>query len=426
MQRYFDDIVREIRKMIGYDSSLAPASEGAPFGRATADCLDYFLNLAQTMGFETHNYDGYAGEVIFGEGKEFAILAHLDVVPAGNGWHYPPFGGVISDGKLYGRGTMDDKGPAIICLYCLYALKEQGFLPKRKFKLIVGCNEETGWKCMEHYQKVASMPEEGFTPDADFPVIYAEKGIAHLALQFPIKNPLFSDMGGGNASNMVCDFAVATGEVPSFSAYQNPVVGTQLSYADGVLTAKGVSAHGSTPDKGANALQALLRYFAQTDGDCAYAYDVLFSDRLRLKEMHDVTGCLTMSPNVAKYQENALTVTVDFRYPATHQLKEITDRLTAEGISYTVIHEQSPLFNSPDGQLIQTLLGVYNRVTGKNAKPIAIGGGTYARVLKCGCGFGPEGEGEPSTIHQPDEYITLQKIRELSQIYYLAIKEIGK
>lgn len=425
MERYFNDIIKDIKGVVAFDSFFAEGEPGAPFGKKTAACLDYFLALAKKMGFETHNYDGYAGEVIYGEGEEFAVLAHLDVVPAGNGWKYPPFEGVIADEKLYGRGTMDDKGPAVICLYALYALKEQGFIPKRKIKLIVGCNEETGWKCMEYYQKVAHMPEEGFTPDADFPVIYAEKGIAHFRLSFPLENAPFSSLTGGSAANMVCDFVTSTPKDPDMGGWNNPIPRTTLDMVGGKLEAHGVSAHGSTPDKGANALQATLAYYAAKDRSCAKIYDVLFNDSLRLKEMQDVTGHLTFSPDVADYCDGVLHVTVDFRYPSTHRLQELTDRFDRMGLDYTVLHAQDPLFNDPNGKLIQTLLGVYNRVTGKTAKPVAIGGGTYARVLKCGCGFGPEDEGEESTIHQPNEYISLQKIRQLSEIYYLALKEIG-
>jgi succinyl-diaminopimelate desuccinylase len=280
---------------------------------------------------------------------------------------------------------------------------------------------------MEHYKKVATMPEEGFTPDADFPVIYAEKGIAHLKLTFPVKDAPFADMTGGSAANMVCDFAAATPlKTADVKGYVNKIKNTTLALEDGKIAAHGVSAHGSTPDKGANALQALLAYFAADNDDCRKAYDILFADCLRLKEMNDVTGHLTMSPDVVTFANGALCVTVDFRYPATHALKEITEKLQAAGLAFETVHHQEPLFNDPNGKLIQTLLGVYNRVTGKNAKPIAIGGGTYARVLQCGCGFGPEDEGEESTIHQPNEYITLEKIKQLGEIYYLALKELGK
>lgn len=203
MEAYFNDIVDAVCKTVRFDSSLKPAEEGCPFGKETADCLNYYLSLAKEMGFETHNYDNYVGEVIFGEGEELAVLAHLDVVPAGDGWRFPPFAAVINDElsaggvpgvKIWGRGTMDDKGPAVAVLYCLKALKDEGFRPKRKIKLIVGCNEENGWACLEHYNKVTHMPEEGFSPDASFPAIYAEKGILHFTARFPMADPPFRSL----------------------------------------------------------------------------------------------------------------------------------------------------------------------------------------------------------------------------------------
>ena len=439
MEKYFNDIVNSTVEILKFDSSLKEAEENCPFGKEAADCLQYFLSLAESMGFETRNYDNYVGEVVFGEGKDFAILAHLDVVPAGSGWKYPPFGGVIndelSDGgvagtKIWGRGAMDDKTPAIVCLYALKALKDEGFVPARTLKLIVGCNEEAGWKCIEHYNEVAVMPEEGFTPDADFPVIYAEKGILHLALQFPINEAPMSALNAGERVNMVCDNASAVlyrKPAAKLVEYQTPVAGASLSYDNttNILSAYGKSAHGSTPEKGVNALEALLAFLAETNEDCKKAYDVLFSDSLGLKTMQDETGYLTMSPDLAKYQDGVLTVTADIRFPATHKKEEILELLEKNGIAYEVVNYQAPLYNNPKGELIQTLMGVYNEATGENAAPIAIGGGTYARALKCGVAFGPEMKDEEATIHQANEYVTFDRIRLMSEIYYKAIKAVS-
>ena len=150
---YFEECIKRISESVKYDSSQYPAKEGKPFGDGAADCLNHFLALAQSYGFETVNYDNYIGEVKFGKGKDFAVLAHLDVVPAGGGWTHEPFGGETdcAAGRIWGRGTMDDKGPAIISLICLKALKDEGFKPKRTIKLIVGCNEENGWECINYY-----------------------------------------------------------------------------------------------------------------------------------------------------------------------------------------------------------------------------------------------------------------------------------
>lgn len=439
MENYFNDIVESICKTVKFDSSLKPAEGNYPFGKETADCLNYFLSLAADMGFETHNYDNYVGEVIFGEGKEFAILAHLDVVPAGSGWRFPPFGAVINDDpseggmlgvKIWGRGTMDDKGPAVTVLYCLKALKDEGFQPRRKIKLIVGCNEECGWACIDHYNKVAKMPEEGFSPDADFPAIYAEKGILHFSASFPLKNPPFRSLAAGERVNMVCDDAIAVLTPDAAEKVLGYTPGEGISFdfdkESNTLRVRGKSAHGSTPEKGANALGAMLKFFASFDEDCKNAYDLLFADRCRLKEMKDETGTLTMSPDVANFENGNLVITTDIRFPATHKKEEITNILDKENIQYKIVNYQAPLYTDPNGKLIKTLMGVYNRATGKNEKPIAIGGGTYARALKCGCGFGPELENEEATIHQPDEYITFDRIRMMSEIYYEAIKELTK
>lgn len=438
MKKYFNDIVASTVEILKFDSSLKAAEEGCPFGKGAADCLQYFLDLAESFGFETHNYDNYIGEVVFGEGKPFAILAHLDVVPAGSGWKYPPFGGEINDDvseggvegtKIWGRGAMDDKTPAVVCLYALKALKDEGIMPNRTIKLIVGCNEESGWKCIEHYNQVADMPEEGFTPDADFPVIYAEKGILHFTLSCPINEAPMSALNAGERVNMVCDSAQAVltrKAAEALVAYENPVEGTRLSYDNttNILRAEGKSAHGSTPQMGANALQALLRFLSEVNEDCKRVYGLLFDDECGLKTLQDETGVLTMSPDVAEYKNGMLKITTDIRFPATYPLEAVTEKLDGFGLEYVIDNYQAPLYNDPNGELISTLTAVYNQMTGDETKPIAIGGGTYARALKCGCGFGPEMLGDEATIHQANEYVTFAQIERMSEIYYNAIKAV--
>lgn len=439
MQKYFNDVVQSTSDILKFDSSMKPQEGEYPFGKETADCLSFFLTLAEEMGFETHNYDNYVGEVIFGEGRrEFAILAHLDVVPAGNGWKYPPFGGEINDDvsdggvegkKIWGRGAMDDKGPAIACLYCLKALKDEGIVPTKKIKLIVGCNEECGWKCIEHYNKVAKMPKEGFTPDANFPAIYAEKGILHFTTNFTINEAPMSALNAGERANMVCDYAEAVLTRKAASKlvyYENPIEGTTFSYDNttNILRVRGKSAHGSTPEKGANALQALLYFLSTFHEDCKTAYDLLFADKTGLKTLEDETGVLTMSPNVATFKNGVLSITSDVRFPATLSLEAVTEKLDEVGAEYTVDSYQPPLYNDPNGKLISTLMQVYNEKTGKDEKAVAIGGGTYARALECGCAFGPEMPNEEVTIHQPNEYITFDRLAFLCDIYYDAVKAL--
>ena len=183
-----------LRKKIYFDTVKSAACEGAPFGKNNALCLQYVLDTARQMGFDTYNCDGYAGHVDFkgtGDGV-LGVLGHLDVVPANadDGWKHPPFDGVTDNGELYGRGTMDDKGPMISCLYALKALKDSGYKPAKTIRLIFGCDEESGMQCMEYYFKKMPFPDISFSPDGDFPVINIEKGMQ----QGIYKNDVSSEM----------------------------------------------------------------------------------------------------------------------------------------------------------------------------------------------------------------------------------------
>lgn len=416
------EIIDKISEIIKFDSSQSAPEEGAPFGKGVRAALDYFLNLAQSFGFETHDYDGYAGEVIFGEGKEFAILAHLDVVPAGalSGWQRQPFGGEIdyANRKIWGRGAMDDKGPAIISLFALKKLKESGFKPSRKIKLIVGCNEESGWKCIKYYKRRAHMPEEGISPDADFPVIFAEKGIMQIQITYPVQGD-FSTLKGGDRPNMVCDYC----EV-QYPVDEEKLALYKLGVEDGKIVSRGKSAHGSTPALGKNAIAPLLQYMGLNA-----LYNSLFVSFFGFKtvaETEDDSGVITFSPNLIQGGKNFIKVTFDVRYPVTFPAHKITDDIAAHGYKYKILHRQAPLYNDRQSFLIQTLCSVYNEVTGKSAKPLAIGGGTYARALKYGAAFGPEEAGEESTVHQANEHITFEKVEKCYKIYTLALQRLTK
>ena len=400
MEKYFENIKKDLKKLVSIESVESKPEKNKPFGKGVADALDFTLSLARDLGFETKNYDNYIGEAIFGDGEEeMAILCHLDVVPAGEAtdWKYPPFSATEVDGRIYGRGTMDDKGPAIVCLYCLKALKDEGFVPKKKIKLIFGCNEESGWKCRKHYKEVAVMPDFGFSPDADFPVLYAEKGILHVKFQFPSKDRL-KFISGGTAINMVCDKCEA---IASFNADFAKIYGVEEK--DGKLITTGKTAHGSTPEKGKNAILPMIKYLESVDAIDVKIREYLFDDVLGLKQLSDDTGNLTMSPDLISSENGKLNISVDIRYPSTLNADFLLSELKKIA-PYTILSHQLPLYNDKNGFLISTLLKIYNDTLGVNAKPIAIGGGTYARALKTGTAFGPEMPGEESTIHQPNEY----------------------
>ena len=429
MIKDFDDIKLTLKELCSIPSVQGEALLGMPFGKEVYRALDYMLKKAESFGFETINYDGYVGEVIWrGEReksgipeKTLGILCHLDVVKAGrlSDWKYPPFTATEEDGKIYARGTLDDKGPAVSCLYMMKQLKDEGYKPKKTIKLILGCNEETGWGCMAHYNKVAKMPDFGFSPDGNFPVLYAEKGIMHAKFEFSCSDSIKAY--GGEMTNMVCDYAYAVAPVD-----QKLAESLGLKINGEKIESFGVAAHGSTPEKGKNAIDPLLKYLTKLNLVDEAAYDALFNDVYRLKENADETGPLTMSPNILQAENGKMYITVDFRYPATFA-PEFMENAAAKIAPYTIINKhQAPLFNDKNSFLIKTLLNIYNEETGSHEQPMAIGGGTYARALPEGAAFGPEFIGEDAPIHQPNEYITLKNLEKMSVIYKRAIKELSE
>ena len=422
MTHFLKQTVESISESIRFDSSLSSPAADMPFGKGAADCLKHFLDRAAALGFETHNYDNYVGEVIFGSGEPFAVLAHLDVVPAGSGWTRDPFGGEIEDGRIWGRGAMDDKGPAFCALYAMKALKDEGFVPARTIKLIVGCNEENGWACIDHYKKVATMPEDGFSPDGGFPVIYAEKGILHVRLHFPVKNAPFTFFEGGESHNMVCDRCEATPR--TLAVTRARAMGFEIRNKK--IVSHGKSAHASTPEQGVNAIEPMLRYFEDKSEDIKRVLDCVFRDKYGLKTLRDETGGLTLSPDLIKYRRGELQVVCDIRYPATLPLSAVTEKLSEMGVKYETLRHQEPLMQDKNGTLVKELLAAYEAYTGEKAQPLAIGGGTYARALRCGVAFGPEMEGDEPVIHQANEYITLERVEMLLNIYADALKRLTK
>ncbi len=413
-------LINSLFGLLEIPSVKSVPSENAPFGKGVKDALDYFLNLANDLGFETVNYDNYIGEVLFGQGEPFGVLCHLDVVPEGNlaDWVTPPYVPTIRDGKIFARGVLDDKGGAVAVLYCMKALKDAGITPNRQIKLILGCDEESGWGCIEHYRKVAKLPKEGISPDADFPVIYAEKGILHIRYSFDKPQALL-DITGGERANVVCDFCTATLEkVGLYADYQGVLV-------DGnYLKATGVSAHGSTPEKGDNAIAKVLGFLVNNGILDASVYDGLFGACHGVKELVDETGHLTFSPNIIRCDNDKIYVTVDVRYPSTLEKDFVVEKLSQIG-AMEILSYQAPLFSPKDSGLVKVLSDIYFRCTGDSTPPIAIGGGTYARALENGVAFGPAlnmEEGE--SIHKPNEHVTLSTLDTMTEIYLQTLIEV--
>lgn len=423
MDKYYLQAKETLRKWIEIKSVKTEPCGRFPFGENIGKMLVTALNDAENLGFKTFNYDNFVGEAVIGEGSDkdgFSILCHLDVVPAGDEskWSYPPFALTEKDGKLIGRGVVDDKGAAALCLFAIKSLIDEGYIPSRKIKVIFGCDEESGWGCINHYKKVAVMSDEGFSPDGDFPVIYAEKGIYHIAVKFK-KHPAVKEIYGGDRVNMVCDKATA---VLSADISEEIAKKHGVEKNGSVYTANGVTAHGSTPECGVNAMEKLLSMLTEQGYFDKKDYEFLFNDLLSLKTLCDETGSLTFSPDVISCDDESITVLCDIRYPSTVDFGILKEKLN--GINYTEKSRQLPLFVDKNDNLVKELLSVYNSVTGKNSKPITTGGGTYARALKHGVAFGPSEEGD-SVCHKPNEFITEKDYEKCYKIYKEGIRRLA-
>lgn len=444
-----DDIIRDLKKLIQINSELTtfdPNRENAPFGEGNKEALDFMLNMAKKDGFKTLNVDGYAGHIELGDSKDFVgIIGHLDVVPAGSDWTYPPYGAEIHDGKMYGRGTEDDKGPTIAAYYAMKILNELDLKLSKRVKLILGLDEESGWRCVDYYfKKHPEQPVSGFIPDADFPLIYAEKGIVRINVEGSYNDNNLISFNGGLRDNMVPDNATAT--IKSnldvkklFNKYlkENDLVGNiENNNNKFTLSLDGKSAHGSTPELGLNAIYYLNNFLINigiknelTNTIDKYLFNETDGNKLGIKYFDEEMGPLTVNLGVLNTSNNDFTLVLNVRYPNgvefDNMYETIKNKFNEFDVSYN--HHQKLLYNDPNSNLVKTLMDVYKKHTNDHdAKPVTIGGGTFARAMSNVLAFGPHFPGKPSYIHQRDEYIEIDDLLLATIIYTESLYKLAK
>ncbi|MBZ2175940.1 dipeptidase PepV [Schnuerera sp. xch1] len=460
IENYKEDIIKSTQDIIKIKSVQGESKPNMPFGEGPYKALNFSLDLSKKMGFGIKNIDNYAGHAEIGDGEEtVGILVHLDVVPEGDGWTYPPYEAEIHDDRIYGRGTTDDKGPAIACLYAMKALKESKIDLNRKIKIIFGTNEESGWGGIKHYFKHEKAPDMAFTPDADFPVIYGEKGIIVFDLVKKLNsntcnNLVIESIRGGNAANMVPDYCEAILKVEDVSQIEekldNFIKNTKYPLSmerDGKdkvkLYARGISAHGSTPEKGKNAISYLMAFLGKLlEGECDICEFInMYNDRIGFRHNGESIGCsleddisgkLNFNPGVIKADQNEIRLSINVRYPIKSSAKEvydgIRDNLKETGIELIESSsDMKPLYVPKDNFLVEKLMKVYREQTKDvESVPIAIGGGTYARSMENAVAFGPVFPGQKELAHQKDEYISIEHLMRLTKIYAHALYELAK
>ncbi|SCC18219.1 succinyl-diaminopimelate desuccinylase [Fictibacillus enclensis] len=431
------------------------ATKNAPFGPDIAAALEYMLSLGEDAGMAVKNVDGYAGHIEMGAGEELiAVLGHLDVVPEGDGWTVDPYGGEIKDGKIFARGAIDDKGPTMAAWYGMKIIKELNLPLSKRVRLILGTDEESQWRCVDHYFKHEEMPAAGFAPDADFPIIHAEKGMMNVTMKQEVvtkeeeSEAVLHSFQSGLRLNMVPDRAEAhliTAEKweDRFQDFLNENHLTGGIEEEGDMQRfylTGKSAHGSTPEFGVNAGFMLASFLSQLSLDHQGLSFLHFikehlmdssGDKLGIKVEDEVSGMLTVNPGVFNYhKEDGGSLGLNIRYPVTHSgntVMEILGKLAErEGFTIDVTKHTTPHFVDEQHTVVQTLKKVYEEQTGHSGKPIAIGGGTYARSLEAGVAFGALFPGREDVAHQKDEYMFLEDLFSAAAIYAEAIYELAK
>lgn len=432
------------------------ATEEAPVGPGPKEALEAFLALGDRDGFTTKNVDNWAGHIEYGDGDELmGVLAHVDVVPTGTGWETDPFEPVIKDGRLYARGSSDDKGPGMAAYYAIKMIKDLDLPVSKKVRFIIGTDEESEWKGIKHYLETEPEPDFGFSPDATFPIINGEKGNTTVFIETKgdgsgASNELVQ-FESGLRPNMVPQDAVAVVKSDDPQALESgltdflnglPVKGTAAVDGNTVtLEFTGKAAHGSKPASGVNAATYLARYLSDFNfGKDAktflevitlYLHDDPEGKKLGIDHTDSVMGELTSNPGVFSYKaEEGGKITVNMRYPqgTTEDkiLDTFKDKLSQYDVELSNSEGKEPHYVPANDPLVTTLLDVYHRQTGLEAHEMVIGGGTYGRLMERGVAYGAMFPDSVDTMHQANEFMAVDDLMNAMAIYAEAIYELIK
>ncbi len=420
----YTEFIENLKTLISYKTVAAPAEANAPFGKENLKALNFVLELAKSFGFETINYDNYAGEIVFGEGEEIGIIGHLDVVPTGIGWETDPYTLTLKDGYYYARGIVDDKAAILLCLYALKELKDSGTPVNRKFRFFVGCNEESDWKDLEYVKSKTQMPYYGFSPDGNFPVIYSEKSMTNVYFELPLLKNFFG-LKAGTIINAVCDYACVNATEKGINKEVLSKYGLKLK--DGcIIESFGRAAHSSAPHLGENALKPLFEYFLEMGEDVKNVVDYMFYDKGEISKMKNEQGLLTSSPDLAEEKDGKIIIGVNYRIPAPLTKNDLIPVLDKLGLKYTLIEDHEPVMVQKDGWFVQTMLDAFNKISGRQDVPIAMGGSSFARAFKQGCAFGPDFRTYDTHCHDANERIKETDLLTAYEIYKKTIFDFAK
>jgi len=416
-----------------------PNNLDAPFGLSIRKALDHMLTLAEIEGFKTKDILHYAGHVEMGEGKEIlAVLGHLDVVPTGGKWDFDPFGATLKDGKIFARGSMDDKGPTMAAYLAFKMIKDQNIRLNKRVRLILGCDEESGMRCIRTYLEHEEMPDLGFAPDAEFPLIYAEKGNFSFDVEGLIGDDLIVSMHAGERYNVVPDECVAVMKKDlkvAFEAYLKEH-GYQGKVEGDRYTIYGKNAHAAWPYAGVNAIFLMAEILKDHTASpmiqfvAKYLSFDHYGKKMGIDHFDPEMKDLTLNTALVVASDKKFRIGLNIRYPRGFEfdakMKKAEAAAKSLGLAYVAHRKSDPHYVSPKDPLVKTLHEAYVKYTGDNLTPLlTIGGGTYARTLKKAVAFGPNRPGNEDLAHQPNEYLIVEDMLIAAAIYAEAIVKLA-
>ena len=442
-----EDLLKDLFELLSVRSILGTdITEETPFGSGPREALDLILSFGKRDGYKTKLVENKAGHIEVGQGEElFGILGHVDVIPVVEAdWTSHPFKPEIRDGKIFARGSLDDKGPTMAAYYAVKLLDKLGVKWNKRVRVIVGSDEETGFRCVEAYFKHEEQPASGFTPDAMFPLVYAEKARATFdhKLKFVDEDGQYNyklvKFNGGQVLNMVVASAKAEleGEASDIKEkFENFLAQEKLEGEVEVgntikLTLKGKAAHGSTPQYGINGATKLAEFLSTLGLDnngknfVDYIVEKLandpFGEKLEINYSDDEMGEATYNYGILEYdlERKIGLVSTDCRHPKKFDLVDRLNGIKVDNIDIEVTSTKEAHYVPKDDELVTTLMDVYRKHTGDTKNDaFVLGGGTYARCLKKGVAFGLLFPGKEDTMHQANEYLEVEDLLLATAIY---------
>lgn len=430
----FPSYTEDLKELIAVPSVLDENGQ-KPLGQPIQEALEVALKIAENLGFKTTiDPEGYYGYAEIGEGEElFGVLGHIDVVPVGDldNWDSNPFELTERDGKLFGRGTSDDKGPLLASMYALKAILDEGYKLNQRVRFIFGTDEESLWRCMDAYTSKEEIPSMGFTPDSAFPLNYAEKGLIEYYLH--TEEETFIRLEGGGPLNAVPEKARVDYDEDVENALNE--LGYNFKHVEDDLVVYGKAVHAMAADEGENAIvyaaQALhkagkrntmidfiVNVLANPNGEGIYG---VVED--------DVSGKLMLTVGNVEFTEDAQKVGIDMRFPVSYSKEFIDEGLKEVGEKHHVRVEDydylPSVYIERDSKLLKSLMKAYQEVTGDmESEPRLSGGATYARAMENIVAFGPLLPGKEETEHQPNENMVIEDMKTAIEIYIEAFMNL--